>query len=287
MTNHAAGIGTCTQSGMINPSYLSSEMHLQKFPDQTEFQSWIVNFRTEVCSKARNPTRALQWIKEIEAAKSLDVLITSKSITGKDFTDYEELDLMMASALKRCYDKQTHFRKKISVKEQRAQKDNRFLRGRQIAYLIFEYFRPTGSYDDIRNLIYVWEQALLLTSDPPSDNVLGLYVSKLQDSSQVQTNMGLYNQEILRGGGKRNYHRLRMCVKLHIEQAQRSKTCRIQIEITERVAVTKGKGQNSFTKRMTGECFQWKANGPCSKGDSCSFLHSHASGNRETSAEGA
>ena len=28
-----------------------------------------------------------------------------------------------------------------------------------------------------------------------------------------------------------------------------------------------------------------KANGSCSKGDSCSFLHSRASGNRETSAE--
>ena len=127
-------------------------MHMGKFPDHTEFQSWIVNFRTEVSSKAKNPTLALQWIKEIEWAKSLDDLITPKSIKGKDFPDYEELDLMMAAALKRCYDKQTHFRKKISVEEQRAQKDNRFLRGRQIAYLIYEYFRPTGSYGEIRGL---------------------------------------------------------------------------------------------------------------------------------------
>ena len=109
----------------------SSEMHLGRFPDHTEFQSWIVNFRTEVCSKAKNPTRALQWIKEIEAAKSLDDLFTPKSTTGKDFPDYEELDLMLASALKMCYDKQTHFRKKISVEEQRGQKDNRSLRGTQ------------------------------------------------------------------------------------------------------------------------------------------------------------
>ena len=60
----------------------------------------------------------MQWIKEIEAAKSLDDLNTPKSITGKDFHDYEELDLMMALAMKRCYDKQTHFRKKISVEEE-------------------------------------------------------------------------------------------------------------------------------------------------------------------------
>ena len=49
----AAGIVTCTQSGMTIPSYLSSEMNLGNFPDHTEFQSWIVNFRTEVCSKAK------------------------------------------------------------------------------------------------------------------------------------------------------------------------------------------------------------------------------------------
>ena len=69
--------------------------------------------------------------------------------------------------------------------------------------------------------------------------------------------------------------------------SSKKKKIRIQSEITERVAVTKGKGRNSFTKRRTGECFQWKASGSCSKGDSCSFLHSHAYGNRETSAEGA
>ena len=100
-----------------------------------------MNFQTEVCSKAKNPMLALQWIKENE-----------KSITGNNFSDYVGLDFMMAAALKRCCDKKTHFRKTISVEEQRAQKDNRVLRGRQIAYLINEYFRPTGSFDEIQSL---------------------------------------------------------------------------------------------------------------------------------------
>ena len=78
--------------------------------------------------------------------------------------------------------------------------------------------------DDIQDFDLRWEQALLLTSDPPSDKVFeGLYVSKMQDSSQGQTIMALYKQECLRGGGKRDYHRLRMCVKLHFGQAQKSK----------------------------------------------------------------
>ena len=182
--------------------------------------------------------------------------------------------------------------------------DNRFLRGRQIAYLIYEYFRPTGSFDEIQGLSGLfsmkmenddiqdfdsrWEQALLLTCDPTSDNVLEeLYVSKLQESSLAHTILALYNQEILRGGGQRDYHRLRMCVKLHIEQTQRSKNYRIQSAITERGAVIKGKGQNPSAKRKTGECDQWKATGSCSKRESCSFLHEPASGNRDIKVESA
>ena len=61
MTNHAGGVGTCTQ-GMTIPSYLSSEMHLQKFPDQTKFQSWIVNFRAEVYPKARKKRKGAKFL---------------------------------------------------------------------------------------------------------------------------------------------------------------------------------------------------------------------------------
>ena len=70
-----------------------------------------------------------------------------------------------------------------------------------------------------------------------------------------------------------------MSVKLHIEQAQRSKIFRIQSEIKELEIVTKGMDQNSFIKQKTEEYFQWKTNGSYSKGDSCSFLHLYDSGN--------
>ena len=49
----------------------------------------------------------------------------------------------MASALRTLYDKQTHFRKKVSVEEQRAQNNDRSLRGRQIASMICDYFCST------------------------------------------------------------------------------------------------------------------------------------------------
>ena len=54
------------QSGMTIPNYLSSEMHLQKIPDQTKFQSWVVNFRAEVYAKARNKRKGTKFIHRAE-----------------------------------------------------------------------------------------------------------------------------------------------------------------------------------------------------------------------------
>ena len=120
--NHAGGIGTFSHNGMMNyPGYQSPELHLGKFPDRTEFQSWKVNFRTEVCSKAKDSQLTMQWIKKIEKAKSIDELMTPRSILGReDFPDYDMMEAMMASALKKLSDKHTLFRKRGSLEEQRA-----------------------------------------------------------------------------------------------------------------------------------------------------------------------
>ena len=45
----------------------------------------------------------------------------------------------------------TRFKKKVSLEEMKADKEDSFFRGRQIAYLIFEYFRVTGANDSVEN----------------------------------------------------------------------------------------------------------------------------------------
>ena len=45
-----------------------------------------------------------------------------------------------------------HFQRRVSLEEQRAQKYYRFLRGRQIAYMIYDYFRATGAYEAVQGL---------------------------------------------------------------------------------------------------------------------------------------
>ena len=41
------------------------------------------------------------------------------------------------------------------------------------------------------------------------------------------------------------------------------------------------RAKNSYTQRKTDECFQRKTIGPCSIRDACSFLHTHATEDRE------
>ena len=64
--------------------------------------------------------------------------------------NFEVLDARIASALNKIIHN-SHFKRRISVEEQKAQKQDRFPRGRQIAYLIYECFRVTGANDSVEN----------------------------------------------------------------------------------------------------------------------------------------
>ena len=95
----------------------------------------------------------VHWIKEVEIAKSIEELLTSRSTVERtDFPDFDMLDAMIASALKKLLNTQIHFRKRVSVEEQRAQKHDRFLRGRQIAYMIYDYVLATGAFEAVQGL---------------------------------------------------------------------------------------------------------------------------------------
>ena len=79
------------------------------------------------------------WIKEVEMLDSMDELESSRSVCGKNFPNFEMLDAKIASALNKII-QNSRFKKKVSLEEQKAQKKDRFLRGRQIAFMIYDYF---------------------------------------------------------------------------------------------------------------------------------------------------
>ena len=62
------------------------------------------------------------WIEEVEMVESVDDLKSSCSIRGIQTPDFEVLDAKIASALNRIIHN-TRFKKKISLEEMKAQKE--------------------------------------------------------------------------------------------------------------------------------------------------------------------
>ena len=85
----------------------------------------------------------------MEMVESVDDLQSSRSIQGcAHFPNFEMLDARIASVLNEII-QNSHFKEKVSLEERKAQKEDRFLRGRQIAFMIYDYFWDTGAHDTV------------------------------------------------------------------------------------------------------------------------------------------
>ena len=79
------------------------------------------------------PSDALLWIKEVEMVESLEELKSSRSVCGRIFQISRCWTRRVASALNEII-QNSQVKKKFSLEEQKAQKEDQFLRGRQIAF---------------------------------------------------------------------------------------------------------------------------------------------------------
>ena len=144
------------------------------------------------------------------------------------------LDARIASALKKII-QNSYFKMKVSLEEQKAQKEDRFLPGRQIAFMIYDYFRVTGAHDavlDYADLFPVtphddniqefdtrWDDVLLsLTRIPPDDVLESLYKLSIRESDQLKTVLELYDMEIHQKISMPNCQKLKTMVKKSTDQ---------------------------------------------------------------------
>ena len=268
-----------------------SDLHFDKFLTPATFACWKIRFKTEVCTCSQFPTEAMQWIKEVEMFDSVDDLKSSSSIRGISMPHFEVLDARIASALNKIIHN-SHFKRKISLEEQKAQKQDRFLRGRQIAYLIYEQFRVTGTDDSVENYTDLftivlrnddiqecdskWDGILLSMTKIPHDDILeGLYKLRIRESEKLKTVLELYDLETHRKKLGPDYHRLKAMVKRSIEQEIRNKNFGARSGNFEKNAVVKNQGTKQRVQRILGDCWQRETNGQCVKGNNCSFRHGY------------
>ena len=126
-----------------------SDLDFDKLSTPDTFACWKVRFKTEVCARSHFPTEAMQWIKEAEIVDSVDDLKSSSSVRGIRMPKFV-IDVRIASALNKIIHN-SPYKRRVSLEELKAQKQDRFLRGRQIAYLIYDYFRVIGPNDSVEN----------------------------------------------------------------------------------------------------------------------------------------
>ena len=174
------------------------------------------------------------WIKDVEMVDSLEELKSSRSVCGKDFPNSEMLDAKIASALNKII-QNSQFKKKVSLEEQKAQKEDRFLRERQIAFTRYDYFRVTGAHDtvldyadlfsvtlrddNIQELDTRWDDILLSMSKMPSGDILeSLCRLRIRESAQLKTVLELYDTRIHQKLSMPNYLKLKTMVKRSIDQ---------------------------------------------------------------------
>ena len=169
----------------------------------------------------------------------------------------------------------SHVKRKISLEEQKAQKQDRFLRGRQIAYLIYEQFRVTGTDDSVENYTDLfaillrnddiqefdskWDGILLSMTKIPHDDILeGLYKLRIRESDKLKTVLELYDLETHQKKLGPDYHRLKAMVKRSFEQEIRNKNFGARSGNFEKNAVVKNQGTKQRVQRILGDCWQWK-----------------------------
>ena len=235
-----------------------SDLHFDKFPTPATFACWKIRFKTEVCTCSQFPTEAMQWIKEVELVDSVNDLMYSSSRRGIQVPNFELLDTRIASALNKII-QNTRFKKKVCLEEQKAQKQDRFFRGRQIAYLIYDYFRVTWSHDSVENYADLftvilrnddiqefdskWDGILLSMTTITHDDILeGLYKLRIRESEKLKTVLELYDLDTHQKKLGPDYHRLKTMVKRSIEQDIRNENFGSKNGNFEKNAVVKNQG---------------------------------------------
>ena len=111
------------------------------------------------------------------------------------------------------------------------------------------------------------------TEIPSDDSLEGLYKLRIRESEKLKTVFELYNMEIHQKKAGPDYYRLKTVVKRRIEQNLRIMNFEARNGNYESNAVVKNQGTQQREQRILGDCWQWKANAQCSKGDNCSFRH--------------
>ena len=107
----------------------------------------------------------------------------------------------------------------------------------------------------------------------PDDILESLCKLRIRASEKLKTVLELHNFETHQQKAKLDHHRLKTMVKRSIEHELRSRNFEARHGRIESNILVKIQREQRRVHKGQGECWQWQANGQCTKGDQCSFRH--------------
>ena len=155
---------------------------------------------------------------------------------------------------------------RLRREEHNAQMQDRFLRERQIAHMIYGYSRVTGAReavldytdlfsiflqgDDVQDFGYQMVPSPIM-KDLPKESILeSLQKMRLRESVHLQTVLAMYQQESPQGRSRPNYQKLKTMVRRHTDQTIRARNFQVRNERVETGVLIKTlKGKMSAFKR--------------------------------------
>ena len=207
----------------------------------------------------------MQWIKEVELVYSVDELRTLSSTRGISMPIFEVLDARIASSLNKII-RNSHFRRWISLEEQKAQKQDRFFRDRLLTWstsisgslgaMILSKTTPTCSLlffemTIFRNYILSgtefycpWRRSRMMTSWKDCTKL------RIREFEKFKTVVELYDLQSHQKKLGPDDHRLKTMAKRSFEQGIRNKNFGNRIGNFEKIAVVKNQGnKTAWTKK--------------------------------------
>ena len=172
-------------------------------PDMQRFKHWRLNFKRAVASASRNPAQAFVWVSQVENAKGLKDLHDSGTREPLDAKIATGLGTILVGDLSR----------QINVIEEGLAAQRKRLKGRQIAWVMYEHFRISDTEgailefryllaielkrDNLNTLLNEWESCLIgLKTVPPQDILESLFRKQLERSESLKGMMTLLNMNV-------------------------------------------------------------------------------------------
>jgi hypothetical protein len=267
----------------------ADSIKIEYLPSVPKFKFWRLQFKRTVASASSNPDKIFVWISQVESAKSWKELNNSG--------EFASLDAKLATALGNILTGE--LARQINVVEERLALQMKMIKGRQIAWMIFEHFRITETEgailefedliaielrgDNIKQFLNDWESCLInLKAVPPPEILESLFRKQLERSDCLKNVMSLYNLDITHNGKERSYERLLSMIRSQIEDNRRRRN---RDEMSHRGKGRANPATSADPKKKQGDCHQFMNNGICSR-ENCPWNHPLEHGQRKGSPEG-